>query len=367
MLSKDIISIISEIAQDNPKTVNGLYLNLQSLSKIFDSFRDIVTDKNIVNMRSRNFNTNLHNNVSKQLTAINTEQADIEEVIAQLKKYCSDKVLDKPIRIRITTNDRDCPDCYKDELVKMRETTISYNIYDEEGNRKITRSVQVMSCPVCKGFFVGRETGRNLKEVENTNLSISMSYNMPKSIGYYDFVVVSNITNCTYSNHKVDDLSANIQVILPNGTITIETINTSYCKVCDRFTILKKDYETLRGIPVCKIVDKTKKSSIEVSEFDFSDNDNETFFTQKGYNVNCNDGLSSAQRHRILEQILKNHEKSQTEICSYIDALITRGEKIPSWSNAVSKWKEDREYISNIKNENNPNVEVESLTLKYTV
>lgn len=366
MFSQEMIDIIIETTRGQTRSISMMYSALLSLSKSFDECRNAIVEKGLPNMRSHTLDTDLYDQIQKQLITINTEQSDLDNAITQLKKYCSDRVLTKTIRVKITTNDKECPICHKNNYVEMAKTNITYHIFNEDGSFKITRNSPAMQCPVCKRYFVDREIGNLLKNTPNTELEINPSYIMPKAIEYFDFVVVSNIANCTYSNHTVDDITAGIKIILPNGDITTEYIRACYCKSCDRFTILKKDYETLHGIPICKIIDNTKKPNENVTEFTFSDSDNESFFTQKGYNVNCNDDLSSAQRHSILQQIVEHKEKGIIEICSYIDALITRGKKIPSWATAVSKWKEDRDFVSNLKSTNSETVGVGSLELKYT-
>lgn len=79
------------------------------------------------------------------------------------------------------------------------------------------------------------------------------------------------------------------------------------------------------GVVNCRVIDKPNYlSNSNFSDFEISDKD--TLFNQ-GYNVNCIDNLPEPQRQCILRQILENKELSKSGICSYIDTLISRGEK----------------------------------------
>ena len=45
--------------------------------------------------------------------------------------------------------------------------------------------------------------------------------------------------------------------------------------------------------------------------------------------------------------------------------LIERGRKIPSWENAVVKWKFDKKFINDYQQENVPQIVYEKIVLKY--
>ena len=50
---------------------------------------------------------------------------------------------------------------------------------------------------------------------------------------------------------------------------------------------------------------------------------------------------------------------------NHINTLIDRGSKIPSWSNATQKWKEDKKFVSEYKSDSLPEVIFTNIILKY--
>lgn len=362
MFSEDLVKILTNNAKYNKQEISEIYTHLILLSQNIAEFKKTLADVNHRNMLSLNIDEKFYNQSLKDIKTLNTEIDEISQLTYKFKPFCTDKSLSDTIEIKITTNEQDCPSCYKYQKVSMIKQGIRIKVFNDDGSLKEEIPFTVKFCPHCKDYFVDRETGSVLKQFTNTNLSITSSYNMPTIIGYYDFIVISNINKCSYENHRLYDVVASIEVIQENGKASFERIPANYCLDCDRFVILKSDYAKLKGTPTCRVIDQTQKSALDGV---YTGSDDETFFTQKGYNVNVNNNLPEEQRHRILEQILKNGEKTKSEICSYIESLIVKGSKIPSWSNAVAKWENDKNYISNLDFNENAIVGVNSIILKY--
>ena len=57
---------------------------------------------------------------------------------------------------------------------------------------------------------------------------------------------------------------------------------------------------------------------------------------------------------------------TKLEIKDHLNMLIERGSKIPSWENAVVKWKFDKKFINDYQQENVPQIVYEKIVLKYT-
>ena len=77
----------------------------------------------------------------------------------------------------------------------------------------------------------------------------------------------------------------------------------------------------------------------------------ESILMQYGYNVSKVEGLSNESRQKILAIIIDNKILSKTEIISYLDFFINQRLSLNNMKDAVAKWKEDRKFVENYKND----------------
>ncbi len=370
---KDILKTIEKIFEEHSECDldvladfnNGVNLILSGLNKYKIYIADLIYQNNISDDSISN------QTYEEQLNQIKTSIKDYSEFSKILKEYVDDKE-ENPI---ITNNNPACDNnnqnnisigivrntekCILDDGI-LHKYEIMYNI---KNNKK---SVFGYRCSQCGKFFIHMEQYRNINKtygITNTNIKPCF-YNdvTPKAIKFNDFVVISNISHCTHENHNVQDINANISVIKSSGEVRLDKVRASYCYECNRFVILKQDFDRIDGILNCRVINKLNQPhNSDYSNFEISDKD--TLFNQRGYNVNCIDNLPTLQRQCILRQILENKELSKSEICSYIDTLISRGEKRPNWCNAVIKWKHDRRFIEDCTIPNVIDVNVGNITV----
>lgn len=67
---------------------------------------------------------------------------------------------------------------------------------------------------------------------------------------------------------------------------------------------------------------------------------------QYGYSVSQQENLSSRRRQKILAILVDNDVMSKSEIISYLDFFINQRQYQPRFDIAISKWEEDRNFIS---------------------
>lgn len=60
---------------------------------------------------------------------------------------------------------------------------------------------------------------------------------------------------------------------------------------------------------------------------------------------------------------MENYNISKHEILSMLDTNIARKIKLPNYADAVSKWKEDREFVENYKRGDIPEVLIDKVTI----
>ena len=83
-----------------------------------------------------------------------------------------------------------------------------------------------------------------------------------------------------------------------------------------------------------------------------------------GYNVKASSGLTEKQRIEILKNIIENKIMTPHRIVSYLDFFISQKQYMPQYSEAISKWKHDREFVLQYQNEQKREVEISRIIRK---
>lgn len=252
-----------------------------------------------------------------------------------------------------------CPSCNW----KMVETTILYRI--SKPTNKEFKSLLTYKCSVCGRYFV---TDFELKRtnLKDSNIILHEDFYEKSEINFSDVIVLSTVTTCKSKRHNITDITAQIPIINNEGNIIYQNLNIAYCRECNKYIMLKEDFKSINGVIACQIIDQTslltKDRDGDEIKFDLG----ESVLYKYGYNVKAQENLSSKQRHLILSMVVEANIMSRGEVCSHLDTLIERGNKIPSWKNATDKWKQDRYYINSYNVNNLPKVIFDRIILKYS-
>ena len=188
--------------------------------------------------------------------------------------------------------------------------------------------------------------------------------NQKHKIQFVDFVIKSYVFKCN-ANHNIEQIQAQIDLMLSNGTIITESISAGYCHTCKCYFILESDFNKLRnkGIVLCQQItyEVYRQRGPEILNGD--ELRPESLLHQCGYNVSAAEELTSVQRQEILCRVIDNGLYSTSGICSHLDWLISRNKKITSrdMSTAISKWQEDRLFISKYNPKPQRNLGVSSI------
>lgn len=162
-----------------------------------------------------------------------------------------------------------------------------------------------------------------------------------------DAVVRINNKSCIDVNHKLNEITAYIPVLITNLGLQQIPINAFYCKSCQRYYILENTYKNLktRGLICCRVIDSKDLTSNSYSSWA-----TESVIKQYGYNVSVTENLSEYKRHVILEFIIQNNILSKAQVVEHISWLIRANIDRPRYRDAVKKWTTDLNYLI----ENNP-------------
>lgn len=178
-------------------------------------------------------------------------------------------------------------------------------------------------------------------------------------------IVLSNNRKCIFNNHKMQDIIAKINVATHSGKIKIISLPSVYCDICSTYYVLKEDYKKAKhqGFLLCSVDDRTTNFSKHYKNG--TNLASESQIHKMGYNVRKNNGYTDIQRKIILANIIENTNSTKHEILSIIDAGIARHGGQETYQNAVQCWIDDREFVSNYKTGDIPEVLIENIILKY--
>lgn len=192
-----------------------------------------------------------------------------------------------------------------------------------------------------------------------------ISDNLSKEIAFNDVIVLNNTLKCDL-NHNIHDINIIIPVLDKEGNVYTIKALASYCETCNRYTITKDVFNSIEGIVLCEVINKTNVSNGTGTDSQFEDMQYESTLYRYGYNVQSKKNLTSKQRHIIIAALVESGIMTRNQIMDHITTLINRGKQIPSWGDAVRKWNEDRYFTERYKTENLPNVIADRILLKYS-
>lgn len=121
-------------------------------------------------------------------------------------------------------------------------------------------------------------------------------------------------------------------------------VNIAYCYDCHRFYMYYEQYKIYQikyGRDIMGDIFFLDGPLFE----SYSIIKTESILHKYGYNVNVNSKVKQSDRLNILEWLLDHNILTKDEIIKYLSGFIKRGEKVPSWHLAVTKWKSDLEWI----------------------
>lgn len=256
-----------------------------------------------------------------------------------------------------------CPVCH----IRMDN---SKNLYKTGNDNKVLNTYH---CSNCRITYVNKNTLQSITkniDINNTNIIIEKDYTKSKKneheyIYFHDVIVLKTIRNCIIAQHAVKDVIAYVNVVDNDGKITKQRVVTTYCPKCNKFYMLKSEFDKINGIVLCRIIDETKINKTFASDFNMSAA--ESKMHEYGYNVNVNSQLPQKQRQIILSSLIESNIMSKNEILSHLQTLIERGTKIPNWKEAVQKWKDDYKFISNYDMGDLSEISIDKFILKYSV
>lgn len=181
--------------------------------------------------------------------------------------------------------------------------------------------------------------------------------NLNRRISYKDFLVISQAkTNeCIKNNHDIKEIDVEIPIIYQDNVSEFKLIKAYYCDTCNLYYITSDDYENVSryGVLLCQhmtwdeYIEYIKNTQSMYSSFS-----KYSLLRRMGYTVGIEANLSKQQRQAILSYVIENEfvdEKgnkwNKDFVIWFIEQQISKKEHNSYFYKAVSKWKEDLEFL----------------------
>lgn len=201
-----------------------------------------------------------------------------------------------------------------------------------------------------------------------TNIEINYNKNklnvQNKCLDIHDIIVINSVKSCSWKEHILSDVKVKIPVLYENSDVVQIDVTISYCQDCNKYIMLKDDYIRITGIIMCQIIDETVKLD-HIAQDNVLTQQKNSILYHYGYNVSAQSDISEKNRHIILASVIEANILTRIQVEDHLQILIDRGSKIPSWGDAVQKWKRDKHFIHNYKTEKLPKIIFDKIILKY--
>lgn len=220
-----------------------------------------------------------------------------------------------------------------------------------------------LTCKLNKSFCSHADTcssyRTNLKEISSDDKIKHIKHDI--DVVGITTIVLNDNRKCTNNNHSITDLNAKIRIAKSNGEVTIFNIPAAYCKECDTYFVLKRDYKAAKlcGKILCPIIDLTREG--EQKYKGKNPISSESRIHQLGYNVQRGSNYTREQREVILANIIENTNISKHEIESCIIRPMMQHKNQPNYADAVLAWQQDLEFVKSYKHGDIPEVIVDKI------
>ncbi len=364
MFPEEIIQILQKYQTNNIGELKSINNNISEIVNQLKSIRgnlskelselvnnDSVNDKEQELLDDTKTLRNYINSIS-QIVLNNSQDIEISEEISTFKEF-------KDVKLHLCA-DNVCPKCG----CNMNQTKTSYGQVSLQKHLVSNKKLDSYMCPACHRYFVTKDVINSIR-VDKTNIKLLEDYyhEIP-SLDINSAIVLSNTLKCSF-NHDTNDIIARIPVLNENGDVYYVETTAAYCSVCNRFTILKDEFDKIGDIVTCKVIDETiSYKTGDQTQNDEIENDG-SILKYYGYNVQTQKNISEQQRHIILSSVIEAGIMSRRHVVDILQINIKRKSTRPDCASAIQKWNDDIEFVNTYKTEELPKVIFDKIILKY--
>lgn len=361
---EEIIELLKKYQNEYwyPQTIEEINNSIQNISNTLKDVKTYLSNKLYEINSSDSTEDCNENDMLSDIKLIKDKIKEIKGICPMIpvNKPCNEDteiIFDKNVRIYVTS-DNLCPLCN----YKLYPYTI---YYQRNVNNKInSESVSWYRCSACHKLFVLDYDTEDF-DFNDTNIILDKRFcDTIHPIDINSVIVLKNTLKCSF-NHNTNDIIAKIPVLDKNGEVYYVETGVSYCSVCNRFTILKDEFDKISDIVTCKVIDETSSSNPgDQTQTNETENDG-SILKYYGYNVQTQKNISEQQRHIILSSVIEAGIMSRGQVVDLLGINIKRKSTRPDCQLAIQKWKEDINFVNTYKTEELPKVVFDKIILKY--
>lgn len=169
-----------------------------------------------------------------------------------------------------------------------------------------------------------------IQNLQNHKIAYSVIDPIEK-LDIYDVIVLQHTCKCSFGDHVTKDVKIEIPVLHSSGQVHSTTLIASYCETCNKYTVLKNTFDSIDGIVMCEVIDKTSTSISNLNNNGLEFKHHESVLYRYGYNVKSKSELTKTQRQIILSSVIEAGILNRRQVIDHLNILIDRGSKIPNW------------------------------------
>lgn len=168
-----------------------------------------------------------------------------------------------------------------------------------------------------------------------------------QEIDFRNFFVHGN-GRCNKPEHyDQEDVIAVLQVLKSDMSIEEVEIEASFCQKCNAYYISESDYLAIKrkGRLLCQLMSDEEYKKYR-QEMEFGELKPQSILNMIGYTVNSQDNYPDKYRQQILSFAIDSGIITKKEAIGYLSFFIRLNEGHPNFTEAISKWHRDRNYLT---------------------
>lgn len=291
--------------------------------------------------------------------------------------YISMSCIAKPIFWFQEWSTRQCMESYSQIKYPIQRIDLADRIADENGllfssayidshfDYKFVNNNKCIISQFYKERLAFKKLTGRFKITKKTKLSFSTHTKFPSEVptGAFVNVLVYSTTKfkCRTKEHQIVDVNIIVPIITPKGETLDYRVSGGYCPHCGTYFIATPDYHNLKshGRIACRVLEYTHYYNYESNQ----PLQDESILKQYGYSVSQKAALSARTRQEILKTLIEDGQLSNIQIRNLLGWFIRYNGNKPNMTLAVSKWKEDLNFIQHYYLKMRP--EVKAISIKH--
>lgn len=168
-------------------------------------------------------------------------------------------------------------------------------------------------------------------------------------IDFRSFFIHGGNGRCNIVDHdEQEEVLAKVKVLGRFNNEYDVDFPATYCKKCNSYYMSSSTHSKVRNIgrPLCQLMSTEEYAKFKAQNFKDVNLMPQSVLNMAGYNVNSIDDFSDAYRQKVLSYVIDSGLLSKKRVLEYLTYFIKMHEGKANFSNAIEKWRKDREFLT---------------------